>query len=180
MTQDKCKYGVFTKNREFAIRLINSMIDHKDVYSEIPHQSKKIYKVINRENSYCVFMENGDLYKWIKPNNNSRGNKIDVGIIDLATCNLDYISEWIPCICRKESNDKYIFVDSKINKDNRTYYDLRTLVDRLKKIEVLCGNLNEIGLYDISVWECMTNYMYFNMTKNLVSFKNHCDETMIS
>lgn len=44
MMQDKCKYGVFTKNREFAIRLINSMIDHKDVYSEIPHQAKKYIK----------------------------------------------------------------------------------------------------------------------------------------
>lgn len=172
MMQDKCRYGVFTKDREFAIKTINTMIDHKDVYSEIPQQSKKIYKVISRKDAYCVFTENGDLYKWIKPNNNSRGNKIDVGIIDLATCDSDYISEWIPCICWKESNDKYVFVDSEINKDNQTYYDLHTLVDRLKKIEVLCRNLNEIGLYDIKVWEGMINYMYFNMTSKLVSFKN--------
>jgi hypothetical protein len=57
MMQDKCKYGVFTKDREFAIKTINSFIDQES-----------INKIISRKDCYEVFMEYGDTYKWIQPN----------------------------------------------------------------------------------------------------------------
>lgn len=73
--QDKCKYGVFTKNREFAIKTINSFVNQES-----------INKIISRKDTYEVFMTYGDTYKWIRPNDNSRGHKINMAIIDLATC----------------------------------------------------------------------------------------------
>lgn len=172
MTQDKCKYGVFTKNREFAIKTINSFIDQES-----------INKIISRKDCYEVFMEYGDTYMWIRPNDNSRGHKMNVCIVDLATCNMDYIHEWIPCICYKPTDNPYLFVDSEINEDNQTYYDLHTLIDRLKKIEMLYGNIKKIGFYDrnnfwdMNFWD-MINYLYVDVKKDIVSLENHCEDNI--
>lgn len=165
--QDKCKYGVFTKNREFAIKTINSIIDQENVY-----------KIISRKDGYEVFVKNGNTFKWIKPNDNSRGHRMNVCIVDLATCDMDYIHEWIPCICYKPTGNPYVFVDSEINEDNQTYYDLHTLIDRLKKIEILCGNIKKVGFIDRNNFWDTINYLYVDANKDFVSLENHFEDNM--
>lgn len=165
--QDKCKCGVFTTDKDFAMKIINSIVDQES-----------INKIINRKDCYEILTKYGDTYKWITPNDNSRGHKINVCIIDLATCSTDYISEWVPFICYKPTDNPYIFIDSEINKDNHTYYDLRTLIDRLKKIEILYGNIKKIGFYDRNNFWNMINYLYVDVKKDIVSLENHCKDNM--
>lgn len=165
--QDKCKYGVFTKDREFAIKTINSFVDQES-----------INKIISRKDGCEVFCKNGNTFKWIKPNDYSRGHKVNVCIVDLATCNIDYICEWIPCICYKPTNNPYVFVDSEINEDNQTYYDLHTLIDRLKKIEILCGNKMEVGFIDRNNFWDVINYLYVDARNDFVSLEYHCKDNI--
>lgn len=131
-------YGVFTQDREFA----NYMID-KYVHE---HNCEVCERIKTKNFSYAI-MSDGTRYNWFKPDSNARGHICSMAIIDLGTCSLEFIEEWIPYLCRlNESKNRYILVDST---NSNKSYDLHTLIDRLKKIEMLYGNLKEIGFADL-------------------------------
>lgn len=83
------KYGIFTMNKDFANEIITSCIKN--------HNYKPI-KRIKSELENRALMENGMEYIWIKPLENARGHKMSGGVIDLATCSLEFIRDWIPAL----------------------------------------------------------------------------------
>ncbi len=138
----KPKYGVFTTDREFAEYMFG-------VYIQNNPKSKVIKRIRSINESY-VAMEDGTVYKWIRPSENARGYKLSAATIDLATCDLKYIQEWIPYICLFAEKQDYIFADStKIIESHP--YDLHTLIDRLQKIEAILGNTTNITVEDSSL-----------------------------
>lgn len=130
------KYGIFTMDRDFAAKII-------DQYAKV-----NVLKRVKSENEDCAIMKNGTQFKWIKPNDNARGNKCSAGIIDLATCSFDFVREWIPSICIFAEKSDYIFKDSEFGIETKPY-DLHTVIDRLEKAEVLLGNVENLGFYDM-------------------------------
>lgn len=155
-------YGIFTVNKEFADKVIDSYIkSHKIPVSKRIKSSYENYAV----------MEDGTKYKWIKPNNNARGNKCSAGIIDLATCSFDFIREWIPSICIFAEKSDYIFKDSEFGLERKPY-DLHTLIDRLQKIEVLLGNVESLGFYDMDYgWQILVD---LGIETDKVVFGSYC------
>lgn len=132
------KYGIFTTDKDFADAQI-------DGYLKRP--KSKLVKRIKSANSSYALLEDGTKYEWIKPNDCAHGYKCFVGVIDLETCSLDFIREWIPFICIFADKKDYIFLDSK-KKNNNESYDLHTLIDRLQKIESILGNVKKLDFYD--------------------------------
>ena len=153
------QYGIFTTNREFANKII-------DQYVKI-----SVAKRINSTNDCFAVMQDGTKYKWIRPIDNSRGNKCSVGIIDLATCSLDFIRDWIPAICIFADKENYIFKDSEHYNEFKPY-DLHTLIDRLQKVEVLIGNINDLGFYDMDYgWQQLVD---LGIETDKVVFGSYC------
>lgn len=158
------KYGIFTTDREFVDYTIDGYVRS--------HNCKCAKRVKSAYDSYAV-MEDGTKYQWIKPNESARGYKCSVGVIDLATCSLDFIREWIPYICLlAEQEKRYVLKDSNNTTDNNEPYDLHTLIDRLQKIEAIFGNLEKLGFNDTEYgWQ---KIMYVDADKEEVSFGTYC------
>lgn len=155
----KSQYGIFTTNREFANKII-------DQYTKV-----NVVKRNNSINESFAIMQDGTKYKWINPIDNARGNKCSVGIIDLATCSLDFIRDWIPAICIFADKDNYIFKDSEHDGEFKPY-DLHTLIDRLQKVEVLIGNINDLGFYDMDYgWQQLVD---LGIGTDKVVFGSYC------
>lgn len=158
------KYGIFTTDREFADYTIDGYVRS--------HNCKCAKRVKSAYDSYAV-MEDGTKYQWIKPNDSARGYKCSVGVIDLATCAIDFIRERIPYIClfTEPEKEHYVFRDSTNTKDSKPY-DLHTLIDRLQKIEVLIGNVEKMGFYDSEYgWQRIT---YLDADKAEITFNTDC------
>lgn len=158
------KYGIFTTDREFADYTIDGYVRS--------HNCKCAKRVKSAYESYAI-MEDGTKYQWIRPNDSARGHKCSVGVIDLATCSLDFIREWIPYICLfAEQEKRYVLKDSNNTTDNNESYDLHTLIDRLQKIEAIFGNLEKLGFNDTEYgWQ---KIMYVDADKEEVSFGTYC------
>lgn len=125
------KYGIFTTNRDFAYKLIQSYIKGYD--------NTLTTKIISNRNLIQAKLTNGTEYRWYHPSENLRGISVDVALIDIGTCPLDLIQNVIiPCStnCCEAIFDEY------------TKYDLDTLIDRLIKIKAIKGNLTDIGIFD--------------------------------
>ena len=159
----KPQYAIFTADREFA--------DYKiDAY--IRNHNFPIKKRVKSMIESFAIMEDGTKYKWVKPTDNYRGYKCSIGVIDLATCSLDFIREWIPYICLYAEPEKhYVFVDSSNTKGSKPY-DLHTLIDRLQKIEAILGNVDKLGFSDMEYgWQRLT---YLSVSANEITFDTDC------
>lgn len=153
------KYGIFTMDRDFAGKII-------DQYAKV-----NVLKRVKSKNEDCAIMKNGTQFKWIKPNDNARGNKCSAGIIDLATCSFDFIREWIPSVCLFADKSDYIFKDSEFGLETKPY-DLHTVIDRLKKAEVLLGNVESLGFYDMEYgWQTLAD---LEINHKEISFGSYC------
>lgn len=131
------KYGIFTTDREFADYTIDGYVRS--------HNCKCAKRVKFAYDSYAL-MEDGTKYQWIKPNDSARGHKYSVGVIDLATCEIQFIKEWILPICIFAEKENFVFKDSEYT-GNRAY-DLHTLIDRLQKVEAVLGNISNLRFYE--------------------------------
>jgi hypothetical protein len=131
------KYGIFTTDIDFADEEIDSYVRS--------HNCKCAKRVKSAYDSYAI-MEDGTKYQWIKPNDSARGYKCSVGVIDLATCEIQFIREWIMPICIFAEKENFVFVDSQYTGNEA--YDLHTLIDRLQKVEVVLGNIPNLKFYE--------------------------------
>ena len=124
-------YGVFTKDKDFAIKLITYKIRR---CKSVNIQSTPI--------SYIANTDTGVIYRWVNPvDNNLRGIKVDIGIIDIDTCSLDMIQLIVNyCIIIEEQYDI-------ITQSRNEPYDLDTLIDRLEKVKYIKGNLKTVKYY---------------------------------
>ena len=124
-------YGVFTKDKDFAIKLITYKIRR---CKSVNIQSTPI--------SYIANTDTGVIYRWVNPvDNNLRGIKVDIGIIDIDTCSLDMIQLIVNyCIIIEEQYDI-------ITQSRNEPYDLDTLIDRLEKVKYIKGNLKNVKYY---------------------------------
>ena len=159
------RYGIFTTDREFADYTIDGYVRSHNCKCE--KRVKSVY------DSYAI-MEDGTKYQWIRPNDYARGHKCSVGVVDLGTCTIDFIREWIPYICLfAEPEKNYVFVDSSNTKDSKPY-DLHTLIDRLQKIEAILGNVEKLGFSDIEYgWQRLT-YLSVNAKEKEITFDTDC------
>ena len=130
------KYGIFTTNREFADKIIDQCA------------KVNVLKRVKSKDENCAIMKNGTQFKWIKPNDNARGNKCSAGIIDLATCSFDFVREWIPSIRIFAEKSDYIFKGSEFGLETKPY-DLHTVIDRLKKQKYY---LVMLKVLDFMIW----------------------------
>ena len=124
-------YGVFTKDKDFAIKLITYKTRR---CKSVNIQSTSI--------SYIANTDTGVIYRWVNPvDNNLRGIKVDIGIIDIDTCSLDMIQLIVNyCIIIEEQYDI-------ITQSRNEPYDLDTLIDRLEKVKYIKGNLENVKYY---------------------------------
>ena len=161
----KPQYAIFTADREFADYEINAYARSHNCL---------IAKRVKSTNDSFAIMEDGTKYKWVKPTDNSRGYKCSTGVIDLATCSLEFIRDWIPYICLYAEPEKnYVFVDSSNTRDSKPY-DLHTLIDRLQKIEAILGNVENFGFSDMEYgWQRLT-YLSVNAKEKEITFDTDC------
>jgi len=158
----KPKYGIFTTDREFADYTIDGYVRCHNC--PVVKRAKSAYE------NYAV-MEDGTKYEWIKPNDSSRGHKCSTGVIDLATCDIDFIRERIPLICIFAEKKDYVFKDSQHTADSEAY-NLYTLIDRLQKIEAVLGIVSKIGFYDLEYgWQRITS---ISVDENEITFDTDC------
>ena len=124
-------YGVFTKDKDFAIKLITYKTRR---CKSVNIQSTPI--------SYIANTDTGVIYRWVNPtNNNLRGIKANIGIIDIDTCPLDMIRLIVNyCIIIEEQCN--IITQSRIEP-----YDLDKLIDRVEKVSYIKGNLKNVKYY---------------------------------
>jgi len=157
------KYGIFTMNNDFA----NKMIDDYTV----SHNCKLR---LRRKSAYenTAIMEDGTEYRQIRPIDNSRGQKCAVGVIDLATCNQEFIRDWIPSICIFADKGDFIFKDSSRTNERSKSYDLITLIDRLQKIAAIKGNIEDIGFWDAEYG--LSPLSYIKVGKEGITFDTYC------
>lgn len=132
--------GIFTNNESTALKVATNIInDYKKIGVTVTKQIRTNF------NLYIEFSD-GTNVKWIKPNLNSRGQKVTDGYIDISTCSLEAISTIIqPSVINLKNDPEIIIIDP--NSDYKDY-DLDTLIDRLEKIRYIKGNITDIGWYD--------------------------------
>lgn len=158
----RARYAIFTTDKEFADYTIDKYVKS--------HSCPVLKRVKSSIENFAI-MEDGTEYKWVKPIDNSRGYKCSTGIIDLATCDLEFIRDWIPYICIFAEKDNYIFVDSLNTKDSKLY-DLHTLIDRLQKIEAILGNIEKLWFSDMEYGLQPINYL--NVNSEEITFDTYC------
>ena len=132
--------GIFTTDETVALRVVKTIInDYRKLGITAIRQPRTKFDL-------SVEFSDGTYLKWIKPNTNSRGQKVTDAYIDISTCSLEAILTIIlPLIVNLEREPDIVIVDN--NPDYKDY-DLDTLIDRLEKIRVIKGNLTDIGTFD--------------------------------
>lgn len=134
--------GIFTTDEITALRAAS------DIICQYKLSETDVIKHIRTKSSLYVEFSDGTYLKWIRPNTNSRGQKVTDAYIDISTCSLEAISTIIlPLIVNLEKEPEIIVFD---NNPNRKFYDLDTLIDRLEKIRAIKGNLADIGTFDFN------------------------------
>ena len=132
--------GIFTTDEITALRAAS------DILCKYKLSETDVTKHIRTKSNLYVEFSDGTYLKWIKPNTNSRGQKVTDAYIDISTCSLEAMSTIIlPLIVNIERKPEIVIIDN--NSDYKDY-DLDTLIDRLEKIRVIKGNLTDIGTFD--------------------------------
>ena len=132
--------GIFTTDEITALRAAS------DIICKYKISETEVTKHIRTKSNLYVEFSDGTSLKWIRPNTNSRGQKVTDAYIDISTCSLETISTIIlPLIVNFDREPDIVIIDN--NSDYKDY-DLDILIDRLEKIRVIKGNLTDIGTFD--------------------------------
>ena len=134
--------GIFTTDETVALRVAKTIInDYRKLGIKTISQPRTKFDL-------SVKFSDGTYLKWIRPNINSRGQKVTNAYIDISTRSIEAISTIIlPLIVNLEKEPEIIVFD---NSPNRKFYGLDTLIDRLEKIRAMKGNLADIGTFDFN------------------------------
>ena len=156
--------GIFTNNELTALRTATDIInDYKKVGVTVTKQIR------TNSNLYIEFSDDTKV-KWIKPNLNSRGQKVTDGYIDISTCSREAITNIIlPCIMNIDNEPEIIIIDSNPSCED---YDLDTIIDRLEKIRLIKGNLIDVGFIN-SEWGYDTITKITVDKDNFLGFNNY-------
>lgn len=145
--------AVYTTDKEYAKLIINALIAQK-------YHKSDIIRYCTSATDIKVELKNGDFYRWINPNSNTKGIKLDISYIDIDTCSLDAI-QTIIIPCNLKGNLEIISSGS----DN---YDLDSFIDRLLKIRYLKGNLESVQVFDMKYLE--SNVLHISVQDEKVIF----------
>ena len=132
------KNAVYTTDKEYAKLIINALIAQK-------YHKSDIIRYCTSTTDIKVELKNGDFYRWINPNSNTKGMKFDISYIDIDTCSLEAIQAII-VPCNLKGNLEIISSGSD-------RYDLDSFIDRLLKIRYLKGNLEAVQVFDMKYFE---------------------------
>lgn len=134
--------GIFTTDEITALRAAS------DIICKYKISESEVTKHIRTKSNLYVEFSDGTYLKWIRPNTNSRGQKVTDAYIDISTCSLEAISTIIlPLIVNFDRAPEIVIID---NNSDYKGYDLDTLIDRLEKIRTIKGNLTDIGTFDFN------------------------------
>ena len=97
--------GIFTTDEITALRAASNIL-YKYKISET-----EVTKHIRTKSNLYVEFSDGTYLKWIRPNTNSKGQKVTDAYIDISTCSLEAISTIIlPLIVNLEKSLKLLFL----------------------------------------------------------------------
>ena len=145
--------AVYTTDKEYAKRIINALVAKE-------YHKSDIIRYLTSATDIKVELKNGNFYRWINPNSNTKGIKFDISYIDIDTCSLETI-QTIIAPCNLKGNFEIISSGS----DN---YDLDSFIDRLLKIRYLKGNLESVQVFDMKYLE--SNVLYISVQNEKVIF----------
>ena len=147
------KIAVYTTDKEYAKLIINALVAKK-------YHKSDIIRYRTSATDITVELKNGDFYRWVNPNSNTKGIKLDISYIDIDTCSLDTI-QTIITPCNLKGNLEIISSGSDS-------YDLDSFIDRLLKIRYLKGNLKTVQIFDMKYSE--TNIMSISIDDDSIVF----------
>ena len=147
------KIAVYTTDKEYAKRIINALVAKE-------YHKSDIIRYLTSATDIKVELKNGNFYRWINPNSNTKGIKFDISYIDIDTCSLDII-QTIIVPCNLKGNFEIISSGSDS-------YDLDSFIDRLLKIRYLKGNLKTVQIFDMKYLK--SNIMSFSVENDSVVF----------
>ena len=147
------KIAVYTTDKEYAKRIINALVAKE-------YHKSDIIRYLTSTTDIKVELKNGDFYRWINPNSNTKGMKFDRSYIDIDTCSLDTI-QTIITPCNLKGNLEIISSGSDS-------YDLDSFIDRLLKIRYLKGNLKSVQVFDMKYLE--SNVLHISVQDEKVIF----------
>ena len=132
--------GIFTTDEITALRASS------DIICKYKISESEVTKHIRTKSNLYVEFSDGTYLNWIRPNTNSRGQKVTDAYIDISTCSLEAIPTIIlPLIVNIERKPEIVIIDNNPDYED---YDLDTIIDRLQKIRYIKGNLQSVGYYD--------------------------------
>ena len=136
--------AVYTTDKEYAKRIINALVAKE-------YHKSDIIRYLTSATDIKVELKNGNFYRWINPNSNTKGMKFDISYIDIDTCSLDII-QTIIVPCHLKGNFEIISSGSDS-------YDLDSFIDRLLKIRYLKGNLEPVQVFDMKYFESNVSHI---------------------
>ena len=145
--------AVYTTDKEYAKRIINALVAKE-------YHKSDIIRYLTSATDIKVELKNGNFYRWINPNSNTKGIKFDISYIDIDTCSLETI-QTIIAPCNLKGNFEIISSGSD-------RYDLDSFIDRLLKIRYLKGNLESVQVFDMKYLE--SNVLYISVQDEKVIF----------
>jgi hypothetical protein len=160
----KPKIAIFTSDIDFANYKIDLCVEN--------HNGDISKRVKSPTDSYAI-MNDGTIYKWVRPSTQVRGDRFSGAIIDLATCDEDFIREYVLVKCIFAEKKDYVICDSKNTIDSELY-DLDSLIDRLQKIRLVLGNIGKVGFSDAEYGWQPIDYFYVDIKRNNITFDTYC------
>ena len=136
--------AVYTTDKEYAKLIINALVAKK-------YHKSDIIRYCTSATDIKVELKNGDFYRWVNPNSNTKGMKFDISYIDIDTCSLDTI-QTIIVPCNLKGNFEIISSGSDS-------YNLDSFIDRLLKIRYLKGNLEAVQVFDMKYFESNVSHI---------------------
>ena len=136
--------AVYTTDKEYAKLIINALIAKK-------YHKSDIIRYRTSATDITVELKNGDFYRWVNPNSNMKGIKLDISYVDIDTCSLEVIQTIITS-CNLKGNFEIISSGSDS-------YDLDSFINRLLKIRYLKGNLESVQVFDMKYLESNVSHI---------------------
>ena len=122
------KYGVFTTNKEWA----KSWIDTQRFFAQ--KDGAKVEQHRNSANELVYYLDNGDVYMWVKPIENSKGRRFTDAVVDISTCPLEIITHIIVPIVANRNN--ITIAESKT--EERMLF---SFIEQLQKVAAIKGDM---------------------------------------
>lgn len=122
------KYGVFTTDKDWA----KSWIDTQRFFAQ--KDGAKVEQHRNTANELVYCLDNGDVYMWVRPIENSRGRRFTDAVVDISTCPLEIISHIIVPIVANRNN--ITIAESKTEERS-----LFSFIEQLQKVAAIKGDM---------------------------------------